>query len=236
MADSPESMTQSVPSRIAFATSVDSARVGRRLPVIDSSICVAVMTGLPSRLAWRMRSFLNHGDLLDGYFHPEIPPGHHHAVGDIKDLFDAIKRAGALDFGDNKRVVLEPLGGLREPPRYPCRLDKGLAHSINPLFRGKFQALTVALGKGADAEIDARQIKPFAGPQLAANQDTAGNLFSLDRHTSSWIRPSLRKNVSPGFTACGSRVNDTDTLTASPIISSVVMVNVAPDMDQPVHP
>ena len=48
MADSSESMTQSVPSSTALATSVDSARVGRRLSVMDSSICVAVMTGFPS--------------------------------------------------------------------------------------------------------------------------------------------------------------------------------------------
>ena len=36
---------------MALATSVDSARVGRRLVVMDSSIWVAVMTGLPARLA-----------------------------------------------------------------------------------------------------------------------------------------------------------------------------------------
>mmetsp|Transcript_522 Transcript_522/g.1894 ORF Transcript_522/g.1894 Transcript_522/m.1894 type:complete len:317 (+) Transcript_522:44-994(+) len=50
---SPESITQSVPSRTAFATSVASARVGRGLDTIDSSICVAVMTGLAAmRHAW----------------------------------------------------------------------------------------------------------------------------------------------------------------------------------------
>mmetsp|Transcript_10292 Transcript_10292/g.42559 ORF Transcript_10292/g.42559 Transcript_10292/m.42559 type:complete len:285 (+) Transcript_10292:749-1603(+) len=47
---SPESMTQSVPSRTALATSVASARVGRGAPVMDSSIWVAVMTGLPASL------------------------------------------------------------------------------------------------------------------------------------------------------------------------------------------
>mmetsp|Transcript_1935 Transcript_1935/g.4806 ORF Transcript_1935/g.4806 Transcript_1935/m.4806 type:complete len:301 (+) Transcript_1935:132-1034(+) len=47
---SPESMTQSVPSSTAFATSLASARVGRGSPVMDSSICVAVTTGLPIRL------------------------------------------------------------------------------------------------------------------------------------------------------------------------------------------
>jgi hypothetical protein len=57
IADSPESITQSVPSRIAFATSVASARVGSRLLIIDSSICVAVMTGFPARFAFVMSTF-----------------------------------------------------------------------------------------------------------------------------------------------------------------------------------
>src|ERR1700751_2032746 len=47
-ADSPESMTASVPSKIAFATSAASARVGLWKVVIDSSICVAVITGTPA--------------------------------------------------------------------------------------------------------------------------------------------------------------------------------------------
>jgi hypothetical protein len=41
-------MTQSEPSNTALATSVASARVGRGFWIIDSSICVAVMTGLPT--------------------------------------------------------------------------------------------------------------------------------------------------------------------------------------------
>ena len=44
---SPESMTQEVPSNTALATSDTSARVGRGLRIMESSIWVAVMTGLP---------------------------------------------------------------------------------------------------------------------------------------------------------------------------------------------
>lgn len=44
---SPDSMTQSVPSRTAFATSVHSARVGRGFEIMLSSIWVAVITVLP---------------------------------------------------------------------------------------------------------------------------------------------------------------------------------------------
>mmetsp|Transcript_8097 Transcript_8097/g.24217 ORF Transcript_8097/g.24217 Transcript_8097/m.24217 type:complete len:275 (-) Transcript_8097:640-1464(-) len=47
---SPLSMTASVPSRTAAATSVTSARVGRGFFIIESSICVATMTGLPTAL------------------------------------------------------------------------------------------------------------------------------------------------------------------------------------------
>ncbi|GBD93439.1 hypothetical protein BMS3Abin05_01022 [bacterium BMS3Abin05] len=57
MALSSDSITASVPSRIALATSVTSARVGRIFSVIDSSICVAVMTGRPRRLAFRINFF-----------------------------------------------------------------------------------------------------------------------------------------------------------------------------------
>ncbi len=49
---SPESMMASVPSSTALATSEASARVGRGLRIIESSICVAVITGLAA--AWHL--------------------------------------------------------------------------------------------------------------------------------------------------------------------------------------
>ena len=50
-----------VPSRIAFATSDASARVGSGAWIIDSSICVAVITGLPRSSARRMIRFCSSG-------------------------------------------------------------------------------------------------------------------------------------------------------------------------------
>mmetsp|Transcript_46841 Transcript_46841/g.99955 ORF Transcript_46841/g.99955 Transcript_46841/m.99955 type:complete len:434 (+) Transcript_46841:554-1855(+) len=47
-ADSPESITASACSSTALVTSATSARVGRGLDCIESSICVATMTGLPA--------------------------------------------------------------------------------------------------------------------------------------------------------------------------------------------
>ena len=56
-ADSAESITASLPSRTALATSDASARVGRGLLTIESSIWVAVMTGTPARLHLAMIDF-----------------------------------------------------------------------------------------------------------------------------------------------------------------------------------
>ena len=55
MAVSAESITASVPSITAFATSLTSARVGIGLWIIDSIICVAVITTrLRVRDSWMM--------------------------------------------------------------------------------------------------------------------------------------------------------------------------------------
>ena len=57
MAVSAESMTASVPSKMALATSLASARVGRGFSIIDSSIWVAVITGLRQSAARRITCF-----------------------------------------------------------------------------------------------------------------------------------------------------------------------------------
>ena len=70
---SAESIRASVPSRIAFATSLASARVGRGFWIIDSSICVAVITGRPSCPARRMIRFCTSGTSSKGSSTPRSP-------------------------------------------------------------------------------------------------------------------------------------------------------------------
>ncbi len=57
VAVSAESMSASAPSMTAFATSLASARVGRSEETIDSSICVATMTGFARSRARAMIAF-----------------------------------------------------------------------------------------------------------------------------------------------------------------------------------
>jgi hypothetical protein len=70
---SPDSMTASVPSNSALATSLASARVGRGFSIMDSSICVAVMTGRPYRFASWMIRFCAIGTCSNGSSTPRSP-------------------------------------------------------------------------------------------------------------------------------------------------------------------
>ena len=62
-----------VPSRIAFATSEASARVGSGAWIIDSSICVAVITGLPRSRERRMIRFCRSGTATAPISTPRSP-------------------------------------------------------------------------------------------------------------------------------------------------------------------
>ena len=63
----------SAPSKMALPTSETSARVGRGFVVIDSSICVATMTGLPTALHLRMIFFWMTGTSSAGTSTPRSP-------------------------------------------------------------------------------------------------------------------------------------------------------------------
>ncbi len=70
---SPESMTASAPSRTALATSLVSARVGTGFSIMDSSICVATMTGLAMRRQSSTARFCTMGTASRGSSTPRSP-------------------------------------------------------------------------------------------------------------------------------------------------------------------
>ena len=164
---------QSVPSRMALATSVDSARVGSRLATMDSSICVAVMTGLPARLACAMSCFLHEGHFLDRHLHAEVAARHHDAIGRLQDLIEVLQGSGALDLGDDEGLPAARCGGGAHGLDVRRRLDERLAHGVHALLQRELEAGAVVLGEGADAQVDARQVEAFPRAELAAHRDVA---------------------------------------------------------------
>ena len=92
-------MIASTPWSTAVAASLTSARVGRGSARIDSSTCVARITGRPSGAGARDDRLLNARDLLERHLQPEIAARHHHAVRDLENrVEDARAPAGRSIF------------------------------------------------------------------------------------------------------------------------------------------
>ena len=114
---SSESMSASVPSITALATSFTSARVGSGERVIDSSICVAVITGLPGHVAEADDLLLDQRHPARRDLDPEVAAGDHHRVGDRDDAGEVIERDRGLDLRDEVRLRRRASAGGRAPPR-----------------------------------------------------------------------------------------------------------------------
>ena len=107
-------MIASAPSSTAVAASLTSARVGRGSVRIDSSTCVATITGTPRRARPREDRLLHARHLLDRHLEPEIAARDHHAVGHVEDVVDMLDCLRPLDLGDDRQVGVAgamPAGG-----------------------------------------------------------------------------------------------------------------------------
>ena len=88
-----------------MATSVASARVGRGDVIIDSSICVAVTTGLLARLHFAMISFWMIGTVFDRHLDAEIAARDHDPVGGGDDGVEVVERFVLFDLGDDGNAL-----------------------------------------------------------------------------------------------------------------------------------
>ena len=98
---SPLSITAEVPSRMALATSEASARVGSGASIIDSSICVAVITVLPGLAAHADHALLQHRHLGGADLDAEVAARHHQRVGHGHDRLELLDGLELLDLGDH---------------------------------------------------------------------------------------------------------------------------------------
>ena len=165
---------------MALATSVDSARVGRRLVVMDSSICVAVMTGLPTRLAWAMSCFWITAICSTGTSTPRSP----RATMMPSDAF----RISSRCLSASARSILAMMKGCLPTAFAAARtasmsarcFHERLAHGVHAILEREFQAGAVVVGERTDAEINARQIEALLGTQLTADRDVALDIVARD--------------------------------------------------------
>src|SRR6202022_1291521 len=95
--------------------SLTSARVGRASVVMDSSTCVATITGIPWRRAVCVISFCARGTRSSGISSPRSPRATE-GVGGRKDVVKMFERLGPLEFRHERDVRAVRL------PHQPARL------------------------------------------------------------------------------------------------------------------
>src|SRR5882762_8395045 len=104
VAVSADSITASVPSSTALATSLTSARVGCGETIMLSSIWVATIArgdlGVEMPLDGRL---LDQRHALERHLHAQVPAGDHHPFGKLRDLVDPIDGLRLLQLGDHGR-------------------------------------------------------------------------------------------------------------------------------------
>ena len=236
---SAESITASVPSRIALATSLASARVGRGCSIIDSSICVAVITGRPMRLRERDDLLLRDRHFLERQLDAEVAARDHHRVGRAQDLLDVLERRVLLDLGDDEHPLRDQRAQLGRCPRRAARSSaRGTRARCS---HGERDVGAVLLGDATarDTATPGRFIPLWLDSCRRAPRAACTRRPSTSSTTSS-MRPSLTRMRSPACTSSASIVvgdraarrrvvhcrSGTST-TSSPIVSSTRRRQVA---------
>ena len=130
-----DSITASVPSITALATSSTSARVGIGASTIDCSICVAVITARLQAQRLADDLLLQAGQLGIADLHAQVAARDHHHVRGLDDLAQHGDRVGALDLGHQRGLaaglaqqaprLVHVLGGAHERHRQEVGADLG---------------------------------------------------------------------------------------------------------------
>ena len=189
---SPESITASVPSRIAFATSVTSARVGRGEEIIDSSICVAVTTGFEARFARCDHIFLRQRHLFERDLDAEVAARDHDAVGrgtmssmwSSASCFSIFAITG-IDLPAAAMCVFDAQHVLR-------RAHERNGDPVDAVRDPEVEVLEIAIGHRFELERSVRIVDSLPRAQLAAVSTTVSMRGPSMPFTRSAIAPSAR--------------------------------------------
>lgn len=156
---SADSIRASVPSRIALATSEASARVGRGAWTIDSSIWVAVITGLPWRFASRIRRFWARGTSSNGNSTPRSPRATMMASAErrIPPMFRS-----AVSFSIFAMIRIDE-GTIRRRASTSSPLDEGHGHVVGACLRRPLHLLGVPVADRRRADLDPGKVDPLVG-------------------------------------------------------------------------
>ena len=194
----PTASRASVPSKTALATSLTSARVGSGASIIDSSICVAVITGVADLDAVADDLLLQVRHVLQRAVDAEVAAGDHHRVGGVGDLRQ-LARAPRWS-----RSWRRSAPGRRRPPAARRRrrrwrtndsgdvVDAGRRHRLGQ-HRGPRRSERDSCSRSHDRCTPGR---PCVRPPVSTSATTSS--ASSTRHVAARSSPSPSTMRSPG--------------------------------------
>ncbi len=225
---SPESITASAPSRIAFATSEASARVGRGAEIIDSSIWVATITGLAQRRAAETIFFWTSGTSSSGSSTPRSPRATMKAsnASMISSRFSTACGFSSLAITGTRRPTSSMIW---------CTISMSAAlrtkdsATMSTPFRSAHRRSSVSFSLIAGTlTATPGRLMPLlllTGPPTTTSVITSVSVTSVACNVS---RPSSIKIRSPALTSPGRPLYVVEQRSTVPSMSSTVIVNVAP--------
>ena len=201
MAVSPDSITASVPSYTALATSVTSALVGRGLRIMESSIWVAVITGLQATLHFSMIIFWIYGTSCAGISTPMSPRA---------TMMPSLASMMASRFSMPSAFSIFAMTAMLEPCSERISLISRIAAAVltndaamksKPCsIPNKISALSFSVSAGSFT-FTFGTFTPFFSPSSPPLTTVQTMLFPFTSTTSSSISPSSIRILLPAFTS-----------------------------------
>ena len=164
-------MTASAPSYTAVATSEASALVGVGASIMDSSIWVATITGLPAFLPARSTRRWIVGHLLGLHFDAEIAARDHDGVGAVHDLFEPVDGGRLFQLRHDRGFAAHQFAQFFHVLR---TLDERQGHPIDAEFEREGQVAAVLFGQRRNRQDRADDADALAFGNASSGQDAGG--------------------------------------------------------------
>ena len=177
---SADSMTASVPSRTALATSETSARVGTGARIIDSIICVAVIVSLLRSRASLIIRFCRPGTAAVAHFDREVAARDHDAVRRIDDLVEVRDRLRALDLRDQQRIAARGAQQLARHVHVFLVLRERDGEVVGGKLGRRLDVLHVLRGQRGRGQSAAHPVDALVVGQRAAHHDARDDPRAVD--------------------------------------------------------
>ena len=131
--------------------------MGRGFSIIDSSICVAVMTGLRNSAGAADDVLLNGGNLFRRNLDAQIAAGHHDAVSDVEDCVEVLDGLGLFKLGDDPGFAAVGGDTVAHQANVFSGADEGDGDGVDAVLESEFQVLIILFGEGWNAAPECRE-------------------------------------------------------------------------------